>query len=223
VLAWSWAACPFTVIGLVVHTNDALVSMLTVFALLAMTRPTAAGGLLGLAAAAKFSPVALLPLLLAPRRRKPRGALLCLGAFVAVVAISVFSLLPAGGLGYVWQRTVGYQMVRPDVFSAWALHPALHPIQILVAVFAVLLIVTVAANPRDRSLTRVCALAGAVTIAIQLPVTHWYYYYIIWFLPFALVGLLVRPVSAAEPVSEKSSVDEWASDRKSRELVLAGV
>ncbi len=61
ILAWAWAACPFAVIGLVVHTNDGLISMLTVFALLTITSPMASGALLGLAAAAKFSPVACCP------------------------------------------------------------------------------------------------------------------------------------------------------------------
>jgi hypothetical protein len=203
VLAWAWAACPFTVIGLIVHTNDALIAMLSVFALVVITSPIASGAAIGLAAAAKFSPAGLLPLLAAPRQRGLRGALMCVCAFTAVVVGAIFAWLPSGGLGYFWQRTVGYQISRADVFSPWALHPGLHPIQTILELTAMVLVAAIAFVPRERSLVRVCALAGAVTIAIQLPATHWYYYYILWFLPFALVALLVpdamRQGKAAKP------------------------
>ena len=32
------------------------------------------------------------------------------------------------------------------------------------------------------------ALAAAVTIAVQLTASHWFYFYVVWFLPFALVA-----------------------------------
>ena len=222
VLAWAWAACPFTVIGLIVHTNDALISMLSVLALLVIRSPLLSGGFLGLAAAAKFSPAGLLPLLAAPRQRGLRGALVCVGAFSVVVATAIFAWLPPGGLSYFWQRTIGFQINRVDVFSPWALHPSLHPIQTVLEVFAVLLVATVAFIPRERSLTQVCALAGAVTIAIQLPATHWYYYYILWFLPFALVGLLVRPV-LTRPRTADTGPGESMVETDAREPALAGV
>ena len=34
------------------------------------------------------------------------------------------------------------------------------------------------------------ALAGAVAIAVQVPAMHWFYFYIPWFMPFALVALM---------------------------------
>lgn len=198
VLAWAWAACPFTIIGLVEHTNDGLVAMLSVLALVVISSPLVTGAMLGLAAAAKFSPAGLLPLLAAPRQRGVKGALVCVGAFIGVLASAIVVWLPPRGLGYFWQRTIGFQLTRADVFSPWALHPALHPIQVVLEIFALLLAAAVAFVPRERPLTRVCALAGAVTIAIQLPAAHWYYYYIMWFVPFALVGLLVRPAAVCD-------------------------
>jgi hypothetical protein len=128
-------------------------------------------------------------------------------SFVAVVALAVFAWLPPQGLTYFWQRTIGFQMTRIDVFSPWALHPGLHPIQLGLEVGALLLVAAVAFIPRDRSLVRTCALAGAVTIAIQLPAQHWFYYYIMWFLPFALVALLVP---AAEPAPARVEEDDPA-------------
>jgi uncharacterized membrane protein len=225
VLAWAWAACPFTVIGLVVHTNDGLISMLTVFAILALRSPLLSGGVLGLAAAAKFSPAALLPLVAAPRQRGLRGVLACVLAFVAIVLTAVLSWLPPRGLGYFWKRTIGFQLHRVDVFSPWALHPSLHPLQTALEVLAVLLLVAVAFFPRDRSLLRVCALAGAVTIAIQLPATHWYYYYIMWFLPFALVAFLVPPTTPprSDEAAGEHELEPLASTKPVTEPALAGV
>lgn len=202
VLAWAWAACPFTVIALIVHTNDGLICMLSVFALLAISSPVVSGGLLGLAAAAKISPAALLPVLAAPRQRGVKGALVMVGVFSVVVATAVLSWLPPGGLSFLWQRTIEFQLTRPDVFSPWGIHPALRPVQTGLEVLAVMLVAAVGFVPRERSLTKVCALAGAVTIAIQLPAAHWYYYYIIWFVPFVLIASLGVPAPALDPVLE---------------------
>jgi type IV secretory pathway TrbD component len=208
ILAWAWAACPFTVIGLTVHTNDGLVSMLSVFALLALSSPVLSGGLLGLATAAKFSPAAMLPVLASPRQRGVKGTALYVGAFAGVVGLAIFSWLPPKGLGYFWQRTISFQLHRVDVFSPWALHPSLHPLQTALEVIAVLLVIALAFVPRERSLPAVCALAGAVTIAIQLPATHWYYYYIMWFLPFALVAFVARTTPVVDPAVEAAR-REW--------------
>jgi hypothetical protein len=139
------------------------------------------------------------------------------------VVAAVWLWLPSGGLHYFWQRTIGFQMTRLDVFSPWGLHPSLHPIQTALEVLAVILAAAVAFFPRERSLVRVCALAGAVTIAIQLPATHWYYYYIMWFLPFTLVALLARPGERRPTVTELSVPGEWTAEQDPAEPVLAGV
>ena len=222
VLAWGWAACPFSIIGLVVHTNDGLVAMLTVFALVAYRSPIFSGVWLGLAAAAKFSPAGLVPLIAAPRQRGLKGALVCTVTFLVIVASAIFIWLPPGGLSYFWHRTIAFQIHRFDVFSPWALHASLHPIQTVLEVGAVLFALAVAFFPRERSLAQVCALAGAVTIAIQLPATHWFYYYIMWFLPFALAGLLVVPALALRRAEDPVEVERLGAERARAEPALAG-
>lgn len=223
VLTWAWAACPFTIINLVVHTNDGLIAMLSVLALLVIASPLATGAVLGLATAAKFSPASLLPLLAAPRKRGVKGAALCVISCAVVVVVAVYSWLPPGGFAYFWHRTLGFQLHRYDVFSPWALHPGLHPVQTLLEVFAVLLVLAVAFYPRERSLARVCALAGAVTIAIQLPAQHWFYYYIAWFLPFVFVAFLARTSYAAEASLAPSELPvPAAAEPAPREPALAG-
>jgi hypothetical protein len=44
--------------------------------------------------------------------------------------------------------------------------------------------------PRRLDLLIVTALSGALMIGIELTVTHWFYLYIPWFLPFALVAIV---------------------------------
>jgi hypothetical protein len=223
VLGWAWAACPFTTIGLIVHTNDGLVAMLSVLALLVISSPVVTGAVLGLATAAKFSPAGLLPLMAAPRQRGLKGALICVGTFVAVVVAAVGAWLPPGGLSFFWHRTIGFQINRVDVFSPWALHPGLHPLQLVLEVGAVLLAGAVAFFPRQRSLPRVCALAAAVTLAIQLPATHWYYYYIMWFLPFALVAWFGWTPAADRGWNPADELPDAVPDRAECESALVGV
>ena len=45
-------------------------------------------------------------------------------------------------------------------------------------------------RPRRLDLRSFAALSGALILGIQLTVTHWFYLYIPWFVPFALVALV---------------------------------
>ena len=47
----------------------------------------------------------------------------------------------------------------------------------------------VAFVPRTRDLRQVAALGAAVLIALQLTATYWFYFYIVWFAPLALVAM----------------------------------
>jgi hypothetical protein len=201
-LGWAWSACPFTLLALMMHTNDGLVAMLSVLSLLAFASPAARGALLGLAAAAKFAPAALLGLYAGQRDRGVKGMIVCVASFTAVVVTAIGLYLPSGGLTEFYNHTIGYQLTRADVFSAWALHPSLDPLKLAVEVGAVLLAAVVAFLPRQRSMAHVCALAGAITIALQLPAVHWFYYFIVWFMPFVLVALLERGSGDATVIEE---------------------
>ena len=48
----------------------------------------------------------------------------------------------------------------------------------------------VAVAPRRPDARQVAALGAAVLIALQLAATHWFYLYVVWFAPFALVAML---------------------------------
>jgi len=224
-LGWAWSACPFTLLALMAHSNDGLVAMLSVLSLVAFTSPAARGALLGLAAAAKFAPAALLGLYAGQRNRGIKGTIICLASFTVIVVTSIALYLPSGGLAEFYNHTIGYQLSRSDVFSAWALHPSLDPIKTALELGALVLAALVAFVPRQRSIAQICALAGAVTIALQLPAVHWFYYFIVWFMPFVLVAMLAGTgddggaVDAAETVVAPPAT----ADERSLEIVHAGV
>ncbi|HEY5318709.1 MAG TPA: glycosyltransferase 87 family protein, partial [Solirubrobacteraceae bacterium] len=201
VLGWAWAACPFTLLALMMHTNDGLVAMLSVLSLLAFSSPAARGALLGLAAAAKFAPAALLGLYAGQRDRGIKGAVVCLASFAVIVVTAIGLYLPSGGLSEFYNHTLGFQLHRSDVFSPWGLNPGLGVVKTVVEAGALGLCALVAFVPYRRSLAQVCALAAAITIAVQLPAVHWFYYFIVWFMPFVLVALLA-------PGEEDGGADE---------------
>jgi hypothetical protein len=193
VLGWVWSACPFTLLALMMHTNDGLIAMLSVLSLLAFASPALRGVLLGLAAAAKFAPAALIGLYAGQRDRGFKGTIVCVISFAAVVMIAIGLYLPTGGLTEFYNHTIGFQLDRSDPFSPWGLHPSLGALKTVIEGGALLLAAAVAFVPRGRrTIAQVCALAAAVTIAVQLPAEHWFYYYIVWFMPFVAVALLVR-------------------------------
>ena len=189
-MAWAWAAFPFSLFGLMMNTNDGLVAMLSVFALVAFSSPLGRGGLLGLAIAAKFFPAALIPLFARGRDEGRKAWAICAGAAVAVTAFTLLLYLPPGGLRELWNCTLGYQLGRPADFSLWGLHANLGWAQKALEVAGAALALGVALVPgRRRSTVQIAALAGAVMIALQLPAGHWFYYYIMWFAPLAFVAL----------------------------------
>jgi hypothetical protein len=191
-LAFAWAAYPYTMYALATNTNDGLVAALLVLTLLAASSPAARGALLGLAAAAKFAPVALAPLFLRGPGESWRRSALFAAALVGIVAFAVLLYLPDGGPREFYDTTIGYQLGRYSPFSLWGLHPGLAWLASLLKVAAVGLAVAVAFVPRQRDPARLAALGAAVLIATEIPVAHWFYFYVVWFAPFVLVGLFAE-------------------------------
>ncbi|MEA2404065.1 MAG: hypothetical protein QOE08_712, partial [Thermoleophilaceae bacterium] len=60
----------------------------------------------------------------------------------------------------------------------------------------------VAFVPRRKTAVQVAALGGAVMIALQIVVSHWFYLYIEWFAPFAFVALFAPYRDDVEPGRE---------------------
>jgi hypothetical protein len=207
-LAWLWAACPFSVLDMEKSTNDVLVALIVVAVMLTLTSPIKRGIMVGLGAASKFFPAVLLPLVAIGPGTEERNAIRkVLAGFVIATGASFAIFLPPGGLGEVWSHTIGYQLSRSDIFSIWALHPALAPIKVAIELGAVLLAVAVAFRPRGaRSHAQVAALAAAVILAVQLPAMHWFYMYIVWFLPLVLIAVLAAGPRDVDEPREAASV-----------------
>jgi hypothetical protein len=71
ILAFGWAAYPYTAFALESNSNDTLVAMLLIATLLVLARPIARGALASLATFAKFAPALLAPMLLTYRPADP--------------------------------------------------------------------------------------------------------------------------------------------------------
>ncbi|MGH2951545.1 MAG: hypothetical protein ACRDKX_05825, partial [Solirubrobacterales bacterium] len=109
-----------------------------------------------------------------------------------------------------YDRTLGYQATRGSPFSVWGQAPSLDFAQAPARIAAVALALAVALWPRFRSPAQVAALAAAVTIAVQLTATHWFYFYVVWFLPFVLVAVFatqMRIVASPGPAARGGSAD----------------
>jgi hypothetical protein len=194
-LAYAWAAYPYTLFVSNSNANDSLVALLVVASFVALTSAPARGALLALASAAKFAPLVLAPLYASFDRRRLRDALVFAAAFVAVAALAIFPVLPDGGLRETWDRTVGFQLGRDSPFSIWGQVSWLEPFQFLAKATVIALAAAVAIYPRRKTALQVAALGAAVLIALQLSLSHWFYLYIVWWFPLAIIALLAREPS----------------------------
>jgi hypothetical protein len=210
-LAYAWTAYPYTAFVLNSNANDTLVAVACVGALLAATiprdRPAGfwSGAVVGLGAAAKFVTLALAPLF---ARRAP---LVAGAALLLSVALAVAPFVPEGGLRELYDRTLGYQLSRPSPFSIWGQVDSLAWLQTALKVATAALALLVAFVPRRAGPRQLAALGAAVLIALQLTATHWFYLYVVWFVPFVFVAVMAghgttlperraAPEPAREPV-----------------------
>ncbi len=184
-LAYAWAAFPYTAFVLETNSNDTLVALACIGALLGFVwrSPLMAGVAVALGAASKFATLALAPLF---ARRSPFVFAAALGITLLLV---VAPFVPDGGLREMYDRTVGYQAGRGSPFSVWGQVDSLAWLHWMVKAAAVGLALLVSLVPRRVDERQVAALGAAVLIALQLTATHWFYLYVVWFLPFLLVAV----------------------------------
>jgi hypothetical protein len=219
VLAYAWAAFPFTLYATSTNSNDALVALLLVATLLVAGRPAARGATAALAGLTKFAPLALAPLF-ARTPRDATGSRLRPGpvsfaayalAFALTAAIAMLPVLLGGDLRTFWDHTIAFQRDRESPFSIWGLWSGLDGLQTAVQIGAVLLALAVGIWPRRPTLTQMAACGAAVLIALQLGITYWFFLYVVWFFPLVLVALLGRYGDpAARRLAEEQRADASA-------------
>jgi membrane-associated protease RseP (regulator of RpoE activity) len=156
------------------------------------------------AALTKFAPIVLAPLMATYRppegtRAGGRRALaLTAAGFAALGVLAMAPVALGDGLHTFYDRTLAFQSDRGSPFSIWGLYDL--PGRNVVLAAALILAVVVAFVPRRRDPVTVAALGAATLIALQLALEHWFYLYLVWFLPLAFVALFAgsRIVSIEE-------------------------
>jgi hypothetical protein len=204
-LSYAWVSYPFTLFALESNSNDSLVAVLVLAALLVASSPPARGMFTALAGLTKFAPLALAPLLCThglgelPPRRRARAICLFGIAFALTALVVSIPALTHDSLHTIYERTLAYQSNRESPFSIWGLYgatpgsPALPIVGYLQAAIqgaALALALSVAILPRRPGLIGLGATAAAVLVAAQLGIDHWFYLYIPWFFGLVMLALL---------------------------------
>ncbi|MBA3333516.1 MAG: hypothetical protein H0U30_05955 [Actinobacteria bacterium] len=217
-LAFAWCAYPFTAYALNANTNDTIMPAFLVFGFWLASSVWARGTAVALAGWTKFGGLLLAPLWASyptlELRRLVRFAL----AFALATLVSFVILLLEPDLWDAirtfWSRTVGFQAGRDSPFSLWGwgqYHaegiPDLGFLQPAFAVLAVALAVVVAFVPREKGPIELAALTASILVAFQLTLTHWFYLYLPWFLPFVLLWLLIPRPPVDQENGESSAQD----------------
>lgn len=190
ILAFGWAAYPYTAYALESNSNDSLVAALLLGTLLLMARPLARGAALAAATWAKFVAAPLAPMFLTYERRLRPALLFVAGFALVTVAVMTWPAIDPG-LKTFYDRTIASQVGRDSPFSIWGQAPSLEPIRIALLVLLGGLSLAFAFVSRDKSLVQVAALSAALLILLQLTVHHWFYLYIVWFYPLLLIAVSV--------------------------------
>ena len=226
VLAFAWAAYPFTAYTLNANTNDAIMPAFLVLGFWLASSAPVRGAAVALAGWAKFAALLLAPLWASYPTFELRRFLRFAFAFL-VVTIAVFSILllePSlrEAATTFWDRTFGFQVGRDSPFSLWGwgqYHaegiPDFGFAPPLLVVVAVALSVFVVFRPRQKGPVELAALTAAILIAVQLALTHWFYLYLPWVFPFVVLWLVLPAqgtrtrtgsIEDALPVSESHSI-----------------
>jgi hypothetical protein len=214
-LAYAWVAYPFTLYALESNSNDVLVGVLVLAAVLCATSAPARGVFAALAGLTKFAPLALAPLFathglrqLPSVRSRIRALALFTGAFLLTAAIVCVPAFTHDSLHTIYERTIAYQNNRASPFSVWGLYE-LHGLETVVEGLAVALTLALAFLPRRPDLLGLAAACAAVLIAVELGIEHWFYLYIPWFFGLVMLALLGGPTpQLARPDSAVSKAEQ---------------
>jgi hypothetical protein len=221
-LAYAWVSFPFTLYALESDSNDTLVAVLVLAALLAASyrtkaASTARGAFAALAGLTKFAPLALVPVLAThglretPPRRRPLALGLFVLGFLLAGALAAIPALRHDSLHTIYSRTIEYQANRASPFSVWGLYGGLGGVELAVELLAVAFALVVAVIPRRADLVGLAAACAAVIIATQLGIEHWFYLYIPWFFPLVMLALLGRFSDPRRPAPAEASAPARSS------------
>jgi len=213
ILAFGWAAYPYTAYVLESNSNDSLVAALLLAAFLFAAKPLARGAVLAAATWAKFAPAVLAPMYLTYQRGRRPTLLFILGFLLVSVAVLTWPAIDPG-LNTFYDRAIASQAGRDSPFSVWGQTPSLEPIRIALLVLTGVLAIAFALVPRQKGLVQLAALSAALLILLQLTLHHWFYLYIVWFYPLLLIALAALPARTSQPGLDRSPRQERPSPRR---------
>jgi len=214
VLAFAWAAYPFTQYASNSNTNDALLPAFLIWGFWLVSSPVSRGALAALSGLTKFASLVVAPLWLTypdgkPSRRFAAGFAL---ATLAAFSVVLFEPSPLHELRVFWDRSLRWQVGRHAPWSLWDWRqyhargiPDLHIVQHVLQALLVAGAFVVAVVPRHKSPLQLAAFTAALIAGFQLVLTYWLYTYIPWFFGFAAIALLAPlavVVREPEPVLE---------------------
>jgi len=211
VLAFAWAAYPFTQYVSNSNTNDAIMPCFLVWGFWLVSRPAARGVFAALSGWTKFASLLVAPLWLTYPDRRPswRFALGFAAATLAAFSILLFASDPFHEAHVFWSRTVGFQIGRAAPWSLWDWRqyharglPDLHIVQRVLQGLLLAGAVAVAFFPRRKSPLQLAALTAVLLAGFELVVTYWLYTYIPWFYPFAALTLLAPALPLRKLVTQ---------------------
>jgi Glycosyltransferase family 87 len=192
-LAYAWTAYPYTSLVIASNTNDALVPLFLVFALIFLRSPPARGLFAGLGSMAKFAPLVVAPIIVGGTRPLRARTTLIAGAVAAAVCIGlVWAFLPDGGLREFWNTTLGFQLGRTSPLSLWQREPSLQWLQTVLKAALAAVAIAAAFVPRRRTVGQVAAISGALLAGSQLIANYWIYFYAAWLVPFVVIAAAVE-------------------------------
>jgi hypothetical protein len=221
-LAYAWVSFPFTLYALESDSNDTLVAVLVLAAVLAAGyRGTFAmatrGAFAAFAGLTKFAPLALAPILALHGlrdisvRRRPLALATFLLAFAGAAVLAGIPAFAHDSLHTIYARTIEYQANRGSPFSVWGLYGGLGGPQLAVEGAAVALAIGLSVLPRRGDLVGLSAACAAAIIATQLGIEHWFYLYIPWFFPLVMIALLGRLSGRADATPDAASAPARSS------------
>jgi hypothetical protein len=220
ILAFAWAAYPFTQYASSSNTNDAIMPCLLIYGFWLASRPVGRGVFAALSGWSKFASLIVAPLWATYPDRRPSTRFIAGFALATVAAFSIVLLEPSPihELHVFWDRTVKWQVGRDSPFSLWdwgQYHarglPDLHILQRVLQGLLLIAAVAVAFVPRRKSPLQLAALSAALLAGFELVQTYWLYTYIPWFFPFAAIAVLA-PTALVQARAKVEDLDlrGWA-------------